>query len=80
VPVPHKDALFVKAGKVRTGRAGHPLSRHFPEDEAPALSGWTKEKFGGFKHQFYVKVFELILRRPRRDRAEVCDRPGWSEA
>jgi len=34
----------------------------FINDEAPALSGWTKEKFGGFNHQFYEKVFELILR------------------
>src|SRR5205814_888600 len=24
--------------------------------------GWTKEKFGGFNHLFYEKVFELILR------------------
>ncbi|PQA55117.1 glycosyl hydrolase 115 family protein [Siphonobacter curvatus] len=34
----------------------------FLNDEAPALSGWTKEKFGGFNHKFYEKVFELILR------------------
>jgi len=34
----------------------------FINDEAPALSGWTKEKFGGFNHLFYEKVFELILR------------------
>lgn len=34
----------------------------FINDEAPALSGWTKEKFGGFNHTFYEKVFELLLR------------------
>ena len=34
----------------------------FLNDEAPALSGWTKEKFGGFNHKFYGKLFELILR------------------
>ena len=34
----------------------------FINDEAPALSSWTKEKFGGFNHQFYEKVFELLLR------------------
>ncbi len=34
----------------------------FINDEAPALSSWSKEKFGGFNHQFYEKVFELILR------------------
>ena len=34
----------------------------FLNDEAPALSGWTKEKFGGVNSQFYTKVFELLLR------------------
>lgn len=34
----------------------------FLNDEAPALTGWAKEKFGGLNHQFYKKVFELILR------------------
>lgn len=34
----------------------------FINDEAPALSGWTREKFGGFNSKFYEKVFELILR------------------
>jgi hypothetical protein len=34
----------------------------FINDEAPALSGWAREKFGGFNHRFYDKVFELILR------------------
>jgi hypothetical protein len=34
----------------------------FINDEAPALSGWTREKFGGFNHLFYEHVFELLLR------------------
>ena len=34
----------------------------FLNDEAPALSGWAREKFGGFNHKFYAQVFELILR------------------
>ncbi|MES2891716.1 MAG: glycosyl hydrolase 115 family protein, partial [Bacteroidota bacterium] len=34
----------------------------FINDEAPALSNWSKEKFGGFNHKFYTKVFELMLR------------------
>lgn len=34
----------------------------FLNDEAPALSGWVHEQFGGFNHQFYTKVFELLLR------------------
>ncbi|MBC8053130.1 MAG: glycosyl hydrolase 115 family protein [Sphingobacteriaceae bacterium] len=34
----------------------------FINDEAPALSGWAYEKFGGFNSKFYEKVFELMLR------------------
>ncbi len=34
----------------------------FINDEAPALSGWSKEKFGSFNHHFYEHVFKLILR------------------
>lgn len=34
----------------------------FINDEAPALSGWSREKFGGFNHRFYEKVFELMVR------------------
>src|SRR5690606_10518554 len=34
----------------------------FINDEAPALSGWSKEKFGGFNSKFYAHVFELLLR------------------
>ena len=34
----------------------------FLNDEAPALSGWAREKFGGFNSRFYEKVFELLLR------------------
>lgn len=34
----------------------------FINDEAPAFSGWTKEKFGGVNHFVYEKIFELLLR------------------
>lgn len=34
----------------------------FLNDEAPALTGWAKEKFGGYNHRFYEKLFELLLR------------------
>ncbi len=34
----------------------------FLNDEAPALTNWAKEKYGGFNHRFYEKVFELVLR------------------
>jgi len=62
VPVAHKDALFVKAGKFVEGEPAVKYRGIFLNDEAPALSGWTREKFGGFNSKFYVKVFELLLR------------------
>lgn len=34
----------------------------FLNDENPALLGWVLERYGGFNHEFYSDVFELILR------------------
>jgi hypothetical protein len=62
VPVVHKDALFVKAGRYGEGEPAVKYRGIFLNDEAPALSGWVKEKYGTYNHQFYEKVFELILR------------------
>src|SRR5580658_8902732 len=61
VPVAHRDEMFIKRGRYVQG----PVVKYrgiFLNDEAPALTGWTKEKFGGYNHQFYEKVFELLLR------------------
>jgi hypothetical protein len=62
VPVEHKDALYVKAGRWVQDEPAVKYRGIFLNDEAPALSGWAKEKFGGLNHQFYDKVFELLLR------------------
>jgi hypothetical protein len=62
VPVAHKDAVFVKPGRFIEGEPAVKYRGIFLNDEAPSLSGWTREKFGGYNHNFYVKVFELILR------------------
>ena len=62
VPVPHHDALFVKEGRYEEDEPAVNYRGIFLNDEAPSLSGWVHEKFGGYNHQFYVKVFELILR------------------
>ena len=62
VPVTHKDALFVKAGRFVEGEPAVKYRGIFLNDEAPSLSGWTHEKNGGFNSRFYVKVFELLLR------------------
>ena len=34
----------------------------FLNDEAPALTSWVEANHGNYTHEFYVKVFELILR------------------
>ena len=62
VPVAHKDALFVKAGKYVQGPPAVKYRGIFLNDEAPALAGWAHEKFGNLNHQMYEKVFELLLR------------------
>jgi hypothetical protein len=61
VPVKKKNEIYYTGGY----QYDAPVVKYrgiFINDEAPALSGWSKEKFGGFNHLFYEKVFELILR------------------
>jgi GH35 family endo-1,4-beta-xylanase len=61
VPVARKSSLFVGPGTVTDG----PVVRYrgiFLNHEAPALSGWSWEHFGGFNSKMYVHVFELLLR------------------
>jgi len=62
VRVPHADALYVEPGRYVQPVPAVKYRGIFFNDEAPALSGWTKEKFGGMNHEFYTKVFELLLR------------------
>lgn len=61
VPVDRHDQLQVSAGHRRDA----PSVRYrgiFLNDENPALYGWVNETYGGFNHEFYGDVFELILR------------------
>ena len=62
VPVHHHDTLTVKPGVYSQGPPAVKYRGIFLNDEAPALTGWVKEKYGNYNHQFYEKVFELILR------------------
>lgn len=62
VPVKKKAELYIKANVLITDSPKVKYRGIFINDEAPALSNWSKEKFGGFNHKFYSKVFELILR------------------
>lgn len=76
VPVAHKDALFVKPGIYTEG----PSVKYrgiFINDEAPALTGWVRMKYGmakpsqnppvssnvvNYGHEFYATIFEVLLR------------------
>ncbi len=62
VPVLHKDALFVKPGVYVQDPPAVKYRGIFLNDEAPSLSGWVHEKYGNYNHEFYIKVFELLLR------------------
>ena len=61
VPVKKKQEIFYKGG-TKTDEPAVKYRGIFINDEAPALSNWSREKFGGFNHKFYEKVFELMLR------------------
>ena len=63
VPTPRRQALYVKAG-TRLVDDGPAVKYRgiFLNDEAPALSGWAREKFGGINSRMYERVFELMLR------------------
>ncbi|MFM2326117.1 MAG: hypothetical protein RIR31_319 [Bacteroidota bacterium] len=62
VPVRKKVNLFIKANTILTDAPKVKYRGIFINDEAPALSNWSKSTFGGFNHLFYEKVFELMLR------------------
>ncbi|MES2219663.1 MAG: glycosyl hydrolase 115 family protein [Acidobacteriota bacterium] len=62
VPVPHRDALYVKSGRYIEGEPAVKYRGIFLNDEAPSLTNWVSEKYGGFNHFFYERVFELLLR------------------
>ncbi len=61
VPIEPIEALYVAPGR----RMEKPAVKYrgiFLNDENPALLDWVNEKFGGFNHAFYERVFELLLR------------------
>ncbi|MGI4834300.1 MAG: glycosyl hydrolase 115 family protein [Janthinobacterium lividum] len=62
VPTPPQKSLYVAAGRHTLGEPRVKYRGIFINDEAPAFSGWAKEKFGGVNHGVYEHMFELILR------------------
>lgn len=62
VPVKKKKEIFIANGIYNYPSPSVKYRGIFINDEAPAFSGWTKEKFGGVNHLVYEKIFELLLR------------------
>ena len=62
VPVKKQPALYISTNTIISDAPKVKYRGIFINDEAPAFSGWTKEKFGGVNHNVYEKIFELILR------------------
>ncbi|MDQ6470860.1 glycosyl hydrolase 115 family protein [Flavobacterium sp. LHD-80] len=62
VPVKKQSELHVLPGIHSQGEPKVKYRGIFINDEAPALTGWAYEKYGGFNSKFYDTVFELILR------------------
>lgn len=62
VPVKKNTEIYAVQGRHVTSSPAVKYRGIFLNDEAPALTGWSKKEFGGFNHKFYEKVFELILR------------------
>lgn len=61
-PIQKQSELHVKNGIFTDGEPKVKYRGIFLNDEAPALRGWAEETYGGFNHQFYETVYELILR------------------
>ena len=62
VPTVHHGAIYVSAEDFTDGPPAVKYRGIFLNDEAPAMSGWAAERFGGFNSKMYVHVFELMLR------------------
>ncbi|MBL0939093.1 MAG: glycosyl hydrolase 115 family protein [Gemmatimonadaceae bacterium] len=62
VPIEKRARVVVSNARHTLGEPAVRYRGIFINDEAPALSRWTHEKFGGFNHGLYERVFELILR------------------
>jgi hypothetical protein len=71
VPVRKQDKLFVSPGKFVYGPPSVKYRGIFLNDEAPALTGWVKWKYGSvpgrfdvanYGRGFYTNIFELMLR------------------
>ncbi|MBN1184580.1 MAG: glycosyl hydrolase 115 family protein [Bacteroidales bacterium] len=62
VPIDKHEEVYIKSGRYNLGEPKVKYRGIFLNDEEPALGRWAVANYGGFTHEFYEKVFELILR------------------
>lgn len=62
VPAKKKSEVYVKDMRYTVEEPEVKYRGIFINDEAPALTGWAFEKYGGFNSKFYEHVFELLMR------------------
>lgn len=62
VPVARRASLFVSPDRFLSRSPEVKYRGIFLNDEAPALSAWARDTFGGMNRRFYSRVFELLLR------------------
>ena len=62
VPVKSRSYIYVRPGRFLNPGPEVRYRGIFLNDEAPALTGWARERFGGLNQKFYARVFELLLR------------------
>lgn len=63
-PIKEHHSVYIKKGTFTDGEPAVRYRGLFLNDEAPCLTTWVKNTFGTERggHEFYAKVFELILR------------------
>ncbi|MGI4846132.1 MAG: glycosyl hydrolase 115 family protein [Janthinobacterium lividum] len=62
VPVARHAALSVPMNTRLMDKPAVQYRGIFLNDEAPALTNWAKQRFGGYNRKFYEQLFELMLR------------------
>jgi Glycosyl hydrolase family 115/Gylcosyl hydrolase family 115 C-terminal domain len=62
VPLKTRKSAYAVSGSYSSGEPAVKYRGIFINDEAPAMTGWAKEKFGGMNSKMYTHVFELLLR------------------
>lgn len=62
VPPKIRKSAYAISGSYSSGEPAVKYRGIFINDEAPAMTGWAKEKFGGMNSKMYSHMFELLLR------------------